>query len=172
MKKSWCVLLLTMLFALGAIADPKLQIVVTNELSEPYGVTVDLKNNAYITDSVNNRIAKYNPDAGSLTNLAGVLGEFGSDDGPGAFAHFASPQGIVYARGGLVVADSGNHSIRFVTLNGTVSTLAGGTAGFKDGAGRRPSSTRPPEWPRMPRVIFTSRTCSITGSARSIRPTT
>ena len=76
-----------------------------------------------------------NPDTGSLTNLAGILGEFGSDDGPGAFAHFASPQGIVYARGGLVVADSGNHSIRFVTLNGTVSTLAGGTPGFKDGAG-------------------------------------
>ena len=59
MKKCWCVLLLTMLFALGASAEPNLQIVVTNDLSEPYGVTVDLKNNAYITDSVNNRIAKY-----------------------------------------------------------------------------------------------------------------
>ena len=54
---------------------------------------------------------------------------------PDAFAHFANPQGIVFARGGLVVADSGNHLIRFVTLNGTVSTLAGSTAGFADGAG-------------------------------------
>jgi sugar lactone lactonase YvrE len=135
MKKTWCVLLLSMLFALGAVAQPALQTLVTNGLAEPFGVTVDSKNNIYITDSVNNRIAKYNPNAGSLTNLAGVFGEPGSNDGPGPFAHFGSPQGIVYARGGLVVSDSGNHLIRFVTLNGTVSTLAGSTAGFADGAG-------------------------------------
>ena len=135
MKKTWCVLLVSLLFALGAVAQPALQTLVTNGLAEPYGVAIDLKNNLYITDSVNNRIAKYNPSAGSLTNLAGVIGETGGDDGPGAFAHFSSPQGIVYARGGLVVADSGNHRIRFVTLSGVVSTLAGSTAGFADGAG-------------------------------------
>lgn len=135
MKRTWCVLLLTMLFGLVASAQPALQTLVTNELAEPYGVTVDSKNNFYITDSVNNRIARYNPNAGSLTNLAGVLGEPGNNDGPGVFAHFASPQGIVYARGGLIVADSGNHTIRLVTLNGAVSTLAGGPPGFADGAG-------------------------------------
>ncbi len=124
-----------MLFALGAVAQPALQTLVTNGLAEPYGVTVDTKNNYYIADSVNNRIAKYNPSAGALTNLAGVLGEPGNNDGPGVFAHFASPQGITYARGGLVVADSGNHLIRFVTLSGAVSTLAGSTAGYQDGAG-------------------------------------
>lgn len=135
MKKTWCVLLLLMLYGLGAVAQPALQTLVTNQLSEPYGVAVDPKNNFYITDSVNNRIARYNSNSGVLTNLAGVFGEPGSDDGPGAFAHFNSPQGIVYARGGLVVADSGNHRIRFVTLNGAVSTLAGSTPGFADGPG-------------------------------------
>jgi sugar lactone lactonase YvrE len=135
MKKTWCVLLITMLFAGGALASPAVSTLITNELSEPYGVTVDNKNNYYVTDSVNNRIVKYNPNAGSVTNLAGVLGETGSNNGPGVFAHFNSPQGIVYARGGLVVADSGNHLIRFVGLDGTVSALAGSTAGFGDGPG-------------------------------------
>jgi sugar lactone lactonase YvrE len=135
MKKVWCVLLVLLLFGAGAAAQPALQTLVTNELSEPYGVAVDTKNNYYITDSVNNRVLKYNPNAGSVTNLAGVLGEAGTDDGPGAFARFNSPQGIVFARGGLVIADSGNHRIRFVALNGTVTTLAGSTAGANDGAG-------------------------------------
>jgi NHL repeat len=143
MKKTWCVLLISMLFALGAVASPALNTLVTNGLSEPYGVTVDLKNNYYVSDSVNNRIAKYNPSAGALTNLAGVIGETGSNDGPGAFAHFSSPEGIVYTRGGLAVADSGNHLIRFVALDGTVTTLAGSTAGFNDGAGTAAPVQRP-----------------------------
>jgi hypothetical protein len=126
---------MTMLLALGVSAQPALQTLITSGLSEPYGVAVDPKDNYYITDSVNNRIAKYNPNLGVLTNLAGVLGETGFSDGPGVFAQFHSPQGIVYARGGLVVADSGNHAIRYITLAGQVSTIAGGTAGFADGAG-------------------------------------
>jgi sugar lactone lactonase YvrE len=134
MKKNWCVLLVLLLFAVGAVAQPSLQTLVTNQLSEPYGVAVDQNNNFYVTDSVNNRVAMYT-SGGILTNLAGVFGEAGSNDGLGPFAHFSSPQGIVFARGGLVVADSGNHRIRFVTLGGTVSTLAGSTAGFADGAG-------------------------------------
>jgi Chitobiase/beta-hexosaminidase C-terminal domain/NHL repeat len=134
MKKTWCVLLLSMLFALGSVAEPALQTLVTNGLSEPYGVTVDSKNNYYITDSVNNRIAEYT-NGGVLTNLAGVFGEPGGNDGLGPFAHFNNPEGIVFARGGLVVADSGNHRIRFVALDGTVTTLAGSSAGFQDGSG-------------------------------------
>ena len=135
MKKTWCVLLVSAFCGLGAVAQPALQTLITNGLAEPYGVTVDLKNNFYVTDSVNNRVVRYNPSAGSVTNLAGVSGEAGSNDGPGPFAHFANPQGIVYARGGVVVADSGNNLIRFITLSGTVSTLAGSTAGAADGAG-------------------------------------
>lgn len=134
MKKTWCVLLVSLLFAAGAFAQPALQTLVTNGLAEPYGVAVDLNNNYYITDSVNNRIAQFN-SAGVLTNFAGVYGEPGSNDDLGPFAHFNNPQGIVFTRGGLVVADTGNHRIRFVALNGTVSTLAGSTAGFADGQG-------------------------------------
>src|SRR4029078_7210092 len=97
MKKTWCVLLLSTLFGLGAVAQPALQTLVSTELSQPYGVAVDIKNNSYVTVSVNNRIARYNPNAGSLTNLAGVMGEAGSNDGPGPFPHFSTPQGTASA---------------------------------------------------------------------------
>lgn len=131
----WIALLLIALWPLGAAAQPSLQLLVTNNLAEPYGVAVDADNNYYITDSANNRIAKYNSNSGSLTNLAGVRGESGSNDGPGVFAHFFNPQGIVAARGGMIVADSGNHLIRRVAADGSVTTIAGGAAGFADGTG-------------------------------------
>ena len=134
-KQTWLVILLTMMFAVAATAQPSLQTLVTTGLAEPYGVAVDSKNIHYVTDSAHNRIAKYDPNSGVLTNFAGVFGESGRNDGPGVFAHFFSPQGIVAARGGLVVVDSGNHLIRFVALDGTVTTIAGSTFGFKDGAG-------------------------------------
>jgi hypothetical protein len=111
--------------------------VVTNELFEPYGVTVDSGNSYYIADSANHRIAKYDPDTGFLTTLAGQVGQSGYTDGPGFIARFNSPRGVVFARGGIVVADSGNNMIRFVTITGrvaTVQTLAGSlVAGKTDG---------------------------------------
>jgi len=134
-RKHWLVVLLAMMFAVAATAQPALQTLLSSGLAEPYGVAVDSKNNYYITDSAHNRIAKYDPNSGVLTNLAGIFGESGRNDGPGVFAHFFNPQGIVAARGGMVVADSGNHLIRFVALDGTVTTLAGSTLGFQDGAG-------------------------------------
>lgn len=135
-KQTWLVALLTTMFAMAAQAQPFLQTLITNRLAEPYGVAVDIKtSHHFVTDSANNRILRADPNTGVVTNLAGVFGEAGSNDGPGVFAHFFSPQGIALARGGVVVADSGNHRIRLVGLDGTVSTLAGSTFGFKDGAG-------------------------------------
>ncbi|MBI2924443.1 MAG: hypothetical protein HYY24_01930 [Verrucomicrobia bacterium] len=111
--------------------------VITNALFEPHSVAVDPNNNIYVTDSANNRIVKLASDSTLLSVLSGVAGQSGTRDGVGLLARFASPEGIVLARGGLVVADSANHSIRLVTLTGTASTLAGtpGTPGFADGAG-------------------------------------
>ncbi len=106
-------------------------------LSSPSGVAVDASNNVYITDPGNYTIAMYVPSAGTLTTLAGSPGNFGADPGTGAAASFFIPQGIVYARGGLVVADQGSQLIRFVTLTGTVSDIAGQafTNGFANGNG-------------------------------------
>lgn len=57
--------------------------------------------------------------------------------GGGAAPEFRAPQGIVKdAQGNLFVTDRGNHRIRKITPDGTVSTFAGsGTAGFSDDTG-------------------------------------
>jgi hypothetical protein len=103
--------------------------IVSNSLNEPYGVTIDSSNVIYLTEAVNNRVDKVIPGANTLTVLAGPLGTNtpGTNNGTGSAARFSQPQGIVYApnRGGLVVADQNNSDLRFVTLGGVVTTLAG-----------------------------------------------
>lgn len=73
-----------------------------------------------------------------VTTLAGSLGTSGSQDGVGNTARFQDPIGVALdSSGNLFVADRTNHSIRKVTMNGTVTTLAGGmgTSGSVDGVG-------------------------------------
>jgi hypothetical protein len=98
-------------------------IAVTN-LHQPAGVAVDSNNNVYITDPGSYRVAKYIPSSGTLTTLAGS-GTSGTNSGTGSAASFFIPQGIVAARGGLIVADEGSQLIRYVTFGGTVTNLAG-----------------------------------------------
>ncbi|MFT3791024.1 MAG: NHL repeat-containing protein [Rudaea sp.] len=61
----------------------------------------------------------------------------GLRDGPAAQARWSDPWGIaVDARGNVYVADAGNaNRIRRIAADGSVSTLAGGGEGFKDGSG-------------------------------------
>jgi sugar lactone lactonase YvrE len=77
-----------------------------------------------------------NPETGELTSLAGVLDDKGFADGQGDAARFHNPYGADWSpQGDLVLADFGNHSVRMVTRDGVVSTLAGtGKAGMVDGA--------------------------------------
>ncbi|NBQ56105.1 MAG: hypothetical protein EBU36_05620, partial [Verrucomicrobia bacterium] len=70
--------------------------------------------------------------------VAGLAGSPGSSDGLGASAKFSSPQAVATdASGNVYVADSGNHTIRKISLDGTVSTVAGmaGQSGSADGDG-------------------------------------
>jgi sugar lactone lactonase YvrE len=120
------VLIAAVLCAVPAEAQFVNTVIATN-LSTPSGVAVDSSNNVYITDSANNRIALFVPTSGSLSTLAGLSGAdtWGTNNGPGPIARFDNPQGIVAARGGLVVADENNSLIRYVTYSGVVSTIAG-----------------------------------------------
>ncbi len=110
--------------------------VITNRLAEPYGLAVET-GAYYISDTANDRIVRFVPDTGAFTTLAGFAGRPGSSDGKGVYARFFSPRGVVSvpARGGLVVADYANHTLRLVKLDGTVTTLAGtaGVPGFELG---------------------------------------
>ena len=74
----------------------------------------------------------------TFSTLAGLAETWGSTDGVGSAARFASPRGVaVDGAGNVYVADSFNHTIRRVTPSGAVSTLAGlaGSAGSRDGTG-------------------------------------
>ncbi len=101
---------------------------------DPYGLALDAQGVLYIADGGNdNRIRRLHPD-GRVDTLAGQ-GE-GWRDGPALQARFHTPSGLaVDAAGNVFVADTGNHVIRRIARDGTVSTLAGdGTRGFADGA--------------------------------------
>jgi streptogramin lyase len=103
----------------------------------PLGVAVGVDGNVYVADTVNDMIRKITPD-GTVSTLAGVAGNSGAKDGPAATALFSDPQGVaVDGSNNVYVADTGNATIRKITPNGVVSTLAGKaqTKGTSDGIG-------------------------------------
>lgn len=78
----------------------------------------------------------------NVTTLAGAAGQPGSADGKGSAARFDTPRGIAALPDGtLYVADAGNHTIRRITPDGTVTTIAGvpGVAGSDDAHLNTPS---------------------------------
>jgi len=89
----------------------------------------------YVTDSLNHRIRRVTVQ-GEVTTYAGS--SRGSADGPTLDAQFRSPDGLAFdAVGNLVVADTGNHTLRRISRTGQVTTLAGsaGVVGVADGTG-------------------------------------
>jgi len=89
------------------------------------GLAVTASGTVYVADSQNATLRKITPD-GEVTTLAGLAGNPGSADGKGSAARFNWPWGLALdARGNLLVADSGNGTIRKVTPRGQVSTFAG-----------------------------------------------
>lgn len=67
--------------------------------------------------------------AGAVTMIAGNTGKIGTVDGVGTQATFDRPTGISIGGNSLVIADTGNNTIRRLDLaTGLVSTLAGGPA--------------------------------------------
>jgi hypothetical protein len=93
--------------------------------------------NLYVADYNNATIRKITA-TGVVSTLAGSPGVLGSADGTGPAAQFDHPIGItVDTVGNLYVADEINRTIRKITSQGVVSTLAGtpGVSGSTDGTG-------------------------------------
>ncbi len=105
--------------------------------NQPNGLALLIDGTIIVADTSNATIRRIT-SAGTVTTLAGSPGNRGNADGPGDTATFSSPTGIARdANGVLYVADAMNHTIRKLTPDGIVSTVAGaaGAAGFADGVG-------------------------------------
>jgi len=73
-----------------------------------------------------------------VSTFAGQTGSSGARDGAGAIARFSDPEDVACdAAGNIYVADAGNFTIRRISPDGQVSTLAGeaGSSGSADGTG-------------------------------------
>ena len=106
------------------------------QFNTPSGIVIDRGGNVVIADTSNNRIRKLSNDGSKVTTIAGN-GVAGFNDGPGSQAQFDGPIGLAVDKSGnIFVADAYNDSIRKITPDGTVSTIAGtGSPGYSDGQG-------------------------------------
>jgi sugar lactone lactonase YvrE len=108
--------------------------------NRPTGIAIDAATNLFVADCFNHTIRKITP-SGMVTTIAGLAGAWGSADGTNNCARFYLPQGISVSAGGdLFVSDSGNQTVRKISLldtNWIVTTVAGasGTGGFANGVG-------------------------------------
>ncbi len=113
--------------------------------TRPIGLALDSAGNLYVADATNHTIRKIS-SAGVVTTWAGQAGITGSDDGIGTAAHFNYPTGLAFdSNDNLYVADTTNNTIRKITPEGVVNTLAGtvGCSGSTDGSGTEALFNRP-----------------------------
>lgn len=102
-----------------------------------YALAIDGQDNLFLTDYDGHTLRRVAAD-GTVSTFAGSPGQSGSTDGPAAEARFKGPMAVVRdAQGNLFLSDFGNHTIRKVAADGTVSTFAGaaGQVGGSDGIG-------------------------------------
>lgn len=125
------------------------------KFNEPSGLALDQQGNLYVSDTGNQRIRYIDLSRGTVTTVAGgsqvvyernaAYAEGGYADGLAHNARFRAPRGLaVTPSGGLLIADSLNHAIRYLA-DGQVTTLAGvaGEAGSLDGIAAYASLKRP-----------------------------
>ncbi len=90
----------------------------------PHGIAVDNMANVYVAEFANNTVRKITLE-GDVSLLAGSVQIPGSENGRGASAHFRNPWALAADKtGNIYVSDNGNLSLRKVTPEGVVITLA------------------------------------------------
>jgi sugar lactone lactonase YvrE len=103
----------------------------------PIGVAVDAGGNVFVADTDSATIRKIAP-AAVVRTYAGTAGQPGSVDGTGTDARFSMPIGLAVDAGeNVYVADFGSNTIRKITVDQAVTTLAGtaSLSGSADGTG-------------------------------------
>ena len=101
----------------------------------PTSVAPDGRGNLYVADRGTHTIRKIS-SGGMVTTVAGN-GEAGFRDGRGTEARLREPLTVAVARDGFIyIADSGNNSIRRLSPDGELKTIAGAIEpGYRDGNG-------------------------------------
>jgi glucose/arabinose dehydrogenase len=107
--------------------------IVANAIGRPRGLAMLADGRLALSDDLHDVVRILDPGTGAVHDLAGTWDTAGFVDAVGAAARFSTPYSIAQrADGKLVVADQLNNRIRVVALDGTVTTLAGSTAGYRD----------------------------------------
>jgi hypothetical protein len=104
----------------------------------PRGLATATQDGSILVADSGNHVIRRISAAGSVATIIGEPGVAGSNDGPARQAHLNTPSGIdVNARGEIFISDTGNHTIRMLTRDGMLITIAGapGVAGWADGIG-------------------------------------
>lgn len=108
-------------------------------------IASDAAGTLYFADSRQHIVCRVTAQ-GEFSLVAGSAGQPGSDDGEGPAARFLRPSHLALdAAGTLYVSDAGNHTLRKISPQGVVSTLAGsaGQAGAADGVGTQARFSSP-----------------------------
>lgn len=107
-----------------------------SRFNQPMGVAFDAAAGVlYVADMGNHAVRRVTPQ-GVVSTFAGELGVRGNSNGTGPGAHFNSPQHLtVDPAGNVLVADTGNCTVRRITPAAVTTTLAGsaGNGGNVDG---------------------------------------
>ncbi len=109
---------------------------VAHDLS-PSGIAVGYSGAVYVAESRASRILRVEPN-GAINTVAGTGARgFSGDGGPATEAELAYPEDVAIGTdGSIYIADRGNHRIRRVAPDGTISTVAGnGSRGFSGDGG-------------------------------------
>src|SRR3569623_420741 len=115
----------------GANAQP-----IITGLMRPRGLALMSNNKLAITDYLSMQVQIGDPTTGGVPTLAGAYGVATTQNGKGTGATFNVPWDLVIdSAGSLIVTDWGDHSLRRVAMDGTITTYAGtpGQAGNADG---------------------------------------
>jgi sugar lactone lactonase YvrE len=109
------------------------------QFSTPTYVAVDGKGNVYVSDGAAGNVRKVSP-GGTITRFAGggsALGPSWGDGGPATGATLVAPTGLaVDGQGNVYIAEHNSYArVRKVSPGGTITTVAGTTAGFSGDGG-------------------------------------
>ncbi|WP_156338697.1 RHS repeat-associated core domain-containing protein [Chondromyces crocatus] len=117
----------------GGDGGPALQA----QVQAPRGLALGSDGSLYVAEQGGHRVRKIAVD-GTITTVAGNgTAGFSGDGGPATQAQLRNPFSVAVTEDGtLFIADTQNHRIRRVGLDGTITTVAGtGTAGFSGDGG-------------------------------------